>query len=195
VEFVPENGQVLMMIKTEIHSIQVHMNTQHPIVILKEVDGDRYLRIWIGEYEAGQIAMELQHVDVPRPMPYDVMKALISELGGHVERVVIVDLARDVYFARIVIAAADRTVEIDARPSDAIALAVRTEAPILVAESVMTLGSESLDLDDEDPGKPQNTSSFDDSPKISQIDEEQLSIFRDFINTLRADETDSDRSN
>ena len=183
-----------MMIETVVHSIQVHMNTQHPIVILKEVDGDRYLRIWIGEYEAGQIAMELQRVTVPRPMPYDVMKSIITELGGTVDRIMIVDLSQDVYFARIVVSSGDRSIEIDSRPSDAIALAVRAKVPIMVAESVMALGGESLDLDDE-PGELSSTTPGSEAiPIVGQIDDEQLSVFRDFINNLLPEDPESERN-
>ncbi len=183
-----------MMIETVVHSIQVHMNTQHPIVILKEVEGDRYLRIWIGEYEAGQIAMELQRVAVPRPMPYDVMKSLITELGGKVDRVLIVDLSQDVYFARIVISTGDRSFEIDSRPSDAIALAVRAKVPIMVAESVMTLGGESLDLEDEPAEMAATTQGSGVAPVVGQVDDEKLSVFRDFINNLLPEDPDSERN-
>jgi uncharacterized protein len=187
--------EVPPMIETVVESIRVSLVTQHRVVILKEVAGERHLPIWIGAYEAEAIAMELQGVTAARPLPYDLMKAMIGELGGTVERIVVTDLSQDVFYARIVISTANGTVEIDSRPSDAIAVAVRVNVPILVDESVMdkagvTLGSED-DEDDDD------SSSLDDSggPAPDAADDERLSVFRDFINTLDLDDFDRKKGN
>lgn len=178
------------MIETVVESIRVNLVTQNRVVILKEVRGDRHLPIWIGDFEAQAIAMELQGLAAPRPLPYDLMKAMIGDLGGSVERILVTDLAQDVFYARIVIDVAGRTVEIDSRPSDAIALAVRTQAPILVDESVMERAGVSLDGEDATEGDGPGP---DDLERASGVDEERLSVFRDFINTLDLDDFDKKR--
>lgn len=185
------------MIETVVESVRVQMNTQNRVVFLKERHGDRHLPIWIGDFEAQAIVIELQGVESPRPLPYDVMRALLAELGGNVERILIVDLSHDVYFARIVISAGDRQVEIDARPSDAIALAVRSGAPILVDENVMERAGVSLESEDE-AGEDGPRDAQGDRPERAEgvsVDDERLSIFRDFINTLDIEDPDRGRGN
>jgi uncharacterized protein len=150
------------MIETVVESIRVNLVTQNRVVILKELQGDRHLPIWIGDFEAQAIAMELQGLASPRPLPYDLIKSVIGDLGGTVERILVTDLAQDVFYARIVIGVDGRTVEIDSRPSDAIALAVRTHTPILVEESVMDRAGVSLDAEEgeeEDPPRSRSTTS------------------------------------
>ncbi|MDQ3045355.1 MAG: bifunctional nuclease family protein, partial [Chloroflexota bacterium] len=113
------------MIETVVESIRVSLVTQNRVVILKEVEGERHLPIWIGAYEAEAIAMELQGVVAARPLPYDLMRSLIGDLGGEIDRILVTDLAQDVFYAKIVVVLKDQTIELDSRPSDAIALAVR----------------------------------------------------------------------
>ncbi len=91
------------MIETVVESIRVSLVTQHRVVILKEVDGERHLPIWIGSYEAEAIAMELQGVTASRPLPYDLMRTIIDDMGGAVERIAVTDLSDDVFYARIVL--------------------------------------------------------------------------------------------
>jgi uncharacterized protein len=185
------------MIETVVESIRVQMHTQHRVVFLKERHGDRHLPIWIGDFEAQAIAIELQGVESPRPLPYDIIKALMTELGATVERVLIVDLAQDVYFARIVISAGERQLEIDSRPSDAIALAVRSDAPILVDEAVMDRAGVSLEADDdviEDAASVPQAEMPERVEGVS-LDDERLSIFREFINTLDIEDPDRGRGN
>ncbi|MGH2561770.1 MAG: bifunctional nuclease family protein [Thermomicrobiales bacterium] len=177
------------MIETVVESIRVNLVTQNRVVMLKEVQGERHLPIWIGDFEAQAIAMELQGLAAPRPLPYDVMKSIVGDMGGTVDRILVTDLAQDVFFARIVIAVNGRTVEIDCRPSDAIALAVRARAPIMVEESVMDRAGVSLDGDDDD-GKPAHPNG---ESTGAPVDEERLSVFRDFINTLDLDDFDRKR--
>lgn len=102
-----------------------------PIVILREKDGERIVPIWIGVVEASAIAFELEEVKLARPMTHDLLRGTIEALGGKVERVVVVDLRDNTYFAVVVIAKDGHTIEIDSRPSDAIALALRAGAPVL----------------------------------------------------------------
>src|SRR5438105_1603465 len=144
------------MIECRIESIRVSLVTQHRVVILKEVDSERYLPIWIGPYEADAIALELQEVPVARPLTHDLMRSIIGELGASVTHVLINDLRDDTFFARIVLDANGRHAEIDSRPSDAIALAVRVKCSIFVDEAVMeragvTLDTETLSEDEDVP--------------------------------------------
>ena len=125
------------MIETVVESIRVSLVTQHRVVILKEVEGERHLPIWIGSYEAEAIAMELQGVTASRPLPYDLMRTIIDDMGGAVERIAVTDLSDDVFYARIVLRQNGREVEIDSRPSDAIALGIANNVPIFVEEHVL----------------------------------------------------------
>lgn len=176
------------MIETVVESIRVSLVTQHRVVILKEVNGDRHLPIWIGQYEADAIAMELQGHAAARPLPYDLLKATIGDMGGVIERILVTDLSSDVFYARIVVAQNGRTLELDSRPSDAIALAVRAHVPILVDESVMDRAGVTLngDADDDD----EVATPAIETEGVSPADEERLTVFRDFINTLDLDDFD-----
>ena len=174
------------MIETVVESIRVSLVTQHRVVILKEVDGERHLPIWIGSYEAEAIAMELQGITASRPLPYDLMRSIIDDMGGAVERIAVTDLSDDVFYARIVLRQNGREVEIDSRPSDAIALAVRSRVPILVEESVMEKAGVMLGADDEGDGE--EASGHPDLERAEPVNEEQLSVFRDFINSLDLDD-------
>jgi bifunctional DNase/RNase len=182
------------MIETVVESIRVNLVTQNRVVMLKEVQGERHLPIWIGDFEAQAIAMELQGLASPRPLPYDLMKAMIVDMGGTVDRIMVTDLAQDVFYARIVIAINGRSVEIDSRPSDAIALAVRTHSPIMVEEMVMERAGVSLEGEGEEGEEEGETPGEATTESTSAgVDEERLGVFRDFINTLDLDDFDRKR--
>ena len=181
------------MIETVVESIRVSLVTQHRVVILKETQGERHLPIWIGAYEAEAIAMELQGVAAARPLPYDLMKTMIGDLGGSVERIMVTDLTQDVFYARIVVRANGRTIEVDSRPSDAIALAVRAHVPILVDESVMERAGVTLNGEGEPEEEPSSVAA--EAEAVERVDDERLSVFRDFINTLDLDEFDRKKGN
>ncbi|NJN83964.1 MAG: bifunctional nuclease family protein [Caldilineaceae bacterium] len=125
------------MIEVTIDSVRVSLMSQHRIVVLREEEGERFLPIWIGPFEAEAITLQLQGIDAPRPLTHDLLKAVIETLGGEVVHIVISGLEKNTYFARIVLDADGDTIEVDSRPSDAIALGVRVNAPIYVAEEVM----------------------------------------------------------
>ena len=161
------------MIPVTIHSIQVSLMSNHRVVVLKDLqaEGLRLLPIWIGPFEAEAIAIQLQGTETPRPLTHDLLRAVISTLGGKVSHVFINELTDSTFYARIVVRMDDRDIEIDARPSDAIALAVRVEAPIYVAEAVM------------------DAAGIAPSPDIStgaQLHDEDrnLDVFRDFVEGL-----------
>ncbi len=127
----------IKMIEVTIDSIRVSLMTQNRVVVLKEDEGDRFLPIWIGPYEAEAITMQLQGMEVQRPLTWDLLKTVIEQLGGEVMQIVINGFERSTYLARIVLDVDGDSVEIDSRPSDAIALAVRVNAPIFVSDEVM----------------------------------------------------------
>src|SRR5688572_17877270 len=171
------------MIETVVESIRVSLVTQHRVVILKELHGERHLPIWIGAYEAEAIAMELQGVAAARPLPYDLLRSAIADLGGQVERILVTDLSQDVFYARIVVQQNGRSVELDSRPSDAIGLAVRSRVPIIADDAVMDRVGVELNGDGEPDDDDGLTAPLHEQ-LTTRIDEERLSVFRDFINTL-----------
>jgi bifunctional DNase/RNase len=126
-----------IMVEVTIDSVRVSLMSQHRIVVLKELDATRYLPIWIGPFEADAITIELQGVEVGRPLTHDLLKSLINKLGAEVEQVTITDLRSDTFYAQITLKVNGREMQIDSRPSDAIALAVRSKVPVYVADEVM----------------------------------------------------------
>ena len=126
-----------MLIEMTIKGLMVDPITNMPIVILKDKQGDRVLPIWVGIFEANAIALQIENIATPRPMTHDLLKNVIKDLEGQVERVVVCDLKDNTFYAVIYMTVRGDTVAIDARPSDAIALALRTRSPILVEETVI----------------------------------------------------------
>ncbi len=125
------------LVPMSIKGLMLDPVSNSPIVVLKDDDEKFFLPIWVGIFEANAIALQLENVTTPRPMTHDLLRNMISELDGHVTRVVINDLRDSTFFAQIRLNVGAKTLEVDARPSDAIALALRTEAPIYVAQSVL----------------------------------------------------------
>ena len=123
-------------IEVVVESVRVHMRTGRHVLLLKEVGVGRILPVWIGAWEAQAIAMRLQGIASERPLTHDLFATTLTELGVRIERVVIVSLAEDTFHARLEVVGADSRHEIDARPSDAIALALRARVPILVEDRV-----------------------------------------------------------
>jgi len=162
------------MIEVTIDSIRVSLVSPQRLIILKDVDQERFLPIWIGPFEAEAITIKLQDVDVKRPLTHDLLKKLITELGATVSHVLVNELRNDTYYARIVVSVDGKQLEIDSRPSDAMALAVRADVPIFVAEEVMEKASITPEEDQ------------------SEIESEDLSAFRDFVNTLDLDDLETD---
>ena len=170
------------MIEVIIDSIRVSLMSQHRIVVLKDSVGDRYLPIWIGPCEADAITVELNDMPPQRPLTHDLLKSVIRELGGKVVQIVISDLRNDVYYARIVVDVGGKQMEVDSRPSDAIALAVRAKVPIFVSEAVMDKAAIEPDEDVEAEGP----------PREDEVETGQLSAFQDFVNTLDLDDMDDE---
>jgi uncharacterized protein len=148
-----------------VESVHVHADSAQHVVLLRERHRDRYLPIWVGPWEASAIATRLQGVLPERPLTHDLYTRTLLDLGVRLVRVVVTELAEETYRARIVVSLADAEHEIDARPSDAIAIALRADVPIFVADAI-------LDRVGVLPGAEQ---------------EARLSMFREFVNSLEVD--------
>ena len=159
------------MIEVKVDSIRASLMSEHRVVILKDLEAERFLPIWIGRYEAEAIAIRLQNIEVPRPQTHDLLNNAIAEMGGNISHIVVSDLRNDTFYAKITVNMNGRAVEIDSRPSDAIALAVRANATIFVEEHVMAAAGIIPETD-----------------VTESADDEELSAFRDFINTLDLDD-------
>lgn len=163
------------MIEMVVESVRASLTTQDRIVMLKERDAERYLPIRIGQTEAFNIAIELQKVAPPRPLTPDLLKSVIQELGAQVTQIVVTDLSSDTFYARIIMDAGGRHVEVDSRPSDAIALAVRVKVPIYVEDSVLSRAGMTFEPEKK-PEHPESTG--------EHIDASKLGPFKDFISSL-----------
>jgi bifunctional DNase/RNase len=168
------------MIEVSIAGLGIAPPSSTPLLLLKERDGERVLPIGIGPLEAQAIAMPLQGVRPPRPMTHDVFAQIIANLGGHLRRVEIVELTDNTFYARLVLEQASSEQRVDIRPSDAIALAVRTETPIFVAEAVL----------DQAAVTPQEATPSTQEPETPEtaVDESKLTPFKEFIETLDIDD-------
>ena len=181
------------MVELTIVSIRVSLMNYQRVVILKEKESDRYLPIWIGPAEADAIAVRLQDVSIARPLTHDLLKSVTEALGGQVISVVVNDLSNDTFFARIMLDVNGQSVEIDSRPSDAIALAVRAHVPIYAEESVMEKAGVLLD-DEEGLGEPSASGEQSVPPPMNEEERQRMSAFTDFIESLDLDDFDKRRS-
>lgn len=184
------------MIEMMIDSIRVSLMNYQRVVILKEKMSDRYLPIWIGPAEADAIAVKLQGVAVPRPLTHDLLNSVIDTLGAAVNSIIVNDLKNDTFYAKVILEVDGKQVEVDSRPSDALALAVRTGVPIFADESVLEKAGILLDGE---TGKPIFEEGEEGEGKESRkvTDEEmkkKMSAFYDFINTLDLDDFDKRKS-
>ncbi|MDX6448597.1 MAG: uncharacterized protein QOK13_988 [Gaiellaceae bacterium] len=125
------------MVEMVIYGVSFDLVGKQPIVLLKTADGNRFLPIWIGHPEAAAILMKLQNASTPRPMTHDLVTEILGQLNAEVVRITVTELRENTFFAQITVQQDGSEVEIDSRPSDAIALAIRSDAPIYAAESVI----------------------------------------------------------
>jgi bifunctional DNase/RNase len=163
------------LIEVSVDSIRIHMPTAQHLVILKEKEADRYLPIWIGSFEAQAIATKISGNPLGRPLTHDLMATAFGDLGISVKRIVVTRLADQVFYARLYVKQDGRDLDFDARPSDAIALAVRVECPIFVATEVMETAGIIPDPDEDKDDREKSE---------GPVDEERLAVFRDFVNSL-----------
>jgi uncharacterized protein len=189
------------MVEMTIDSIRVSMVNYQRVVILKEKGSERYLPIWIGPAEADAIAVKLQGVAVPRPLTHDLLRSVIDTLGATVDSIVVCDLKNDTFYARLILNVDGKQIEIDSRPSDALALAVRAEVPIFAEEAVLDKASIMLDKegkpfpeDGETQLQPKNEKDVK-GKKVSEEDfKKSASAFSEFINTLDLEDFDKRKS-
>jgi bifunctional DNase/RNase len=168
------------LVEMVVESVRVHMLSSQHVVILKESDRERYLPIWIGPWEANAIAMRLQGLAPERPLTHDLFASVLDQLGITIRQVVIADLADETFHARLFLETDGRTIEVDSRPSDALALAVRAGARIFAAEAVLARAAvepdarvrEALALTGDVGSAPADP---------------RLTVFRDFVNSLAVD--------
>jgi len=182
------------MIEMMIDSIRVSLMNYQRVVILKEKIAKRYLPIWIGPAEADAIAVKLQGVNVPRPLTHDLLCQVIDSLGASINSIIVSDLKSDTFYAKVILNVDGGQIEIDSRPSDALALAVRAEVPIYADEGVMDKAGIILD---EETGKPvvdETDEGLGKDRKVSEEEMKKLSAFYDFINTLDMDDFDKRKS-
>ncbi len=146
-----KSGEKMSMIKAKVNGLALDMTTNSPVVILSSSDSDRLLPIWIGHYEALAIAMELSGVTSRRPLTHDLLKSTITTMGGKVQKVEVTELKEQTFYAKIYIEMNGSILKVDARPSDSIALALKTKVPLYVAEELFQLkrpDKEGMDLSD-----------------------------------------------
>jgi uncharacterized protein len=175
------------LVEMVVESVRVHMLSSRHVVILKETDRERYLPIWIGPWEASAIAMKLQGLTPERPLTHDLFAATLEELGIRIDRVVISTLAEETYHARLFLEQDGKTVEIDSRPSDALALAVRSGVRIFAAEAVLDqagLGADS-GIEEGEEGEEGAGAALESTGE--KIVDPRLDVFREFVNSLDVD--------
>jgi bifunctional DNase/RNase len=174
------------MVEMTVESVRINLATEQRVVILKATKQERYLFIWIAPSEAYAIAFELQGTTTLRPLTHDLLKNVITDLGAKIVSIVISDLIDDVYYARIVLDVAGKQIEIDSRPSDAIALAVRAKTPIYVDDAILELAGVVPEQDDEAQKTSRGSIEKSISKSSSRAEEVNLDAYRDFINSLDA---------
>lgn len=179
------------MVEVVIDSIRVGLMSQNRVVILREADTERYLAIWIDAYMAEQITFALQEIEVARPMSHDLMKQILTALNARLVRVEVVDLKSEVFFGNLVIETdSGHQLNIDTRPSDALALAVRANIPIMVSSKVM---DEAGIVPEQDiSATPSETPQAQQDQEPVEVEEDHLSIFEDFLDHLELSDDDED---
>lgn len=177
------------MVEVVIDSVRVSLTNQQRIIILREVNQERYLPIWIGPFEAEAITISLQEIELARPQTHDLLRNIMKNLDARLLRVEVIDLQDDVFYGNLVLEANGNIINVDSRPSDALALAVRMHVPILVAKEIMEnagiIPERDLQSEAESDGE---------EGAGDEIAEDRLSIFEDFLQKLDPDEQDDDSS-
>lgn len=186
------------MIEMVVDSIRVSLMNYQRVVMLKEKDNSRYLPIWIGAAEADAIAVKLQGVAVQRPLTHDLIQSILDAFGARVKSIIVSDLKNDTFFAKIILNLDGSQMEIDSRPSDAIAVAVRVQVPIFAEENVLERAGIWLDKDNakllpEELEKP-DAKTKPEGRKISDEEKKRASAFYKFIEDLNLDDFDKRKS-
>jgi bifunctional DNase/RNase len=184
------------MVEVIIDSVRVSLTNQQRIVVLRDINAERYLPIWIGPYEAESITIALQEIEVSRPQTHDLIKNIFNQLNARLIRVEVLSLKDDVFYGILIVEINEEIFEIDSRPSDALALAARSHAKILVSEEVMQSAGIVPEIDIQE-----NDINHESAPLANtkqpdeEINEERLSVFEDFLGSLDIGGTDEDDEN
>lgn len=177
------------MIEVQIDSVRVHLMTPQRLVVLKQIGSERYLPIWVGPYEAEAITVALQEVEMIRPLTHDLLKNVFGAFNARIKRIEIVKLQNEIFYGSIIAEVDGREVNVDSRPSDAIALSVRAHVPILVHHSVMEEAGIVPEQDvSEETGVPEKA----EPAPLSEESTERLSVFEDFLEKLEFDKSDDE---
>jgi uncharacterized protein len=175
------------MIEVQIDSVRVHLMTPQRLVVLKQIGSERYLPIWVGPYEAEAITVALQEVEMIRPLTHDLLKNVFGAFNARIKRIEIVKLQNEIFYGSIVAEVDGREIDVDSRPSDAIALSVRAHVPILVHHSVMDEAGIVPEQDVSEEGAlPEKA----EPAPLSEESTERLSVFEDFLEKLEFDKDD-----
>jgi uncharacterized protein len=179
------------MIEVTIDSVRVNLMSPQRLVILREAGADRYLPIWVGQYEAEAITVALQEVEMIRPLTHDLLRNVFNTLNAKLKRIEIISLKEDIFYGNIVADVGGSEIKVDSRPSDAIALAVRAHVPIFVDESVMQSAGITPEANVESAAggttRPKPTLPV---PPVGEVNSERLSVFEDFLGKLDLDKLD-----
>ncbi|MEI7988752.1 MAG: bifunctional nuclease family protein [Chloroflexota bacterium] len=184
------------MVEVIIDSIRVSLMSQQRIIVLREVEAERYLPIWIGVPEAESIAIALQEVEVVRPLTHDLLKKVFDAFEAEILRVEVTSLNDDIYYGNIISRIGTKLIEIDSRPSDALALAVRANVPILVSRTVINVAGLIPDRDLREGAPPETE--IEKPPELVEgdVSEDRLSVFEDFLDHLdKTKKFDEDEEN
>ena len=177
------------MIEVQIDSVRVHLMTPQRLVVLKQIGSERYLPIWVGPYEAEAITVALQEVEMIRPLTHDLLKNVFGAFNAHIKRIEIVKLQNEIFYGSIIAEADGREINVDSRPSDAIALSVRAHVPILVHFSVM---DEAGIIPEQDVSEESEAVEKAEPEPLSEESTERLSVFEDFLEKLEFDKSDDE---
>ena len=184
------------MVEVIIDSVRVSLTNQQRIVVLRDINAERYLPIWIGPYEAESITIALQEIEVSRPQTHDLIKNIFNQLNARLLRVEVLSLKDDVFYGILIVEIDGEIFEIDSRPSDALALAARTHAKILVSDEVMNSAGIVPEIDIQESEANQDAAPLANTKQPEEdISEERLSVFEDFLGSLDIggiDENDTD---
>jgi len=181
------------MVEVVIDSVRVSLTNQQRIVVLREVDSDRYLPIWIGPYEAESITIALQEIEVARPQTHDLLKNVLQALNARLIRVEVLSLRDDVYFGNLVVESDNQILNIDSRTSDALALAARVHVPVFVSSEVLDMAGIRPEEETQEPSEPPQAEEPapkepEQEPETEQDSESRLSVFEDFLEKLDIDD-------
>jgi bifunctional DNase/RNase len=179
------------MVEVVIDSVRVSLMSPQRVVVLRQTDVERYLPIWVGPYEAESITVALQEVEISRPLTHDLLKNLFTLFNSKISRVEIVAMKEDIFYGNIVAETDGKIINIDSRPSDAIALAVRAHVPVLVSQAVMDEAGivPENNIQEETPSEPVEKA----GAKAEPEDEKRLDVFEDFLKKLGTDKGDEEK--